>query len=53
MQVRTRIGVEKARVQQLGEVGYHTQINQRADVIGFGLRKLLSVYPLSHVNTPG
>ena len=52
MHVLTRVCVEEPCVQQLGEVGYHPQVDQRADVVGFRLGKFLSVYPLRHVDPP-
>ena len=47
-----RVGVEKARVQELREVGNHPQIHERADIVRRRLAELLAVDPLRHVHPP-
>mmetsp|Transcript_20632 Transcript_20632/g.64632 ORF Transcript_20632/g.64632 Transcript_20632/m.64632 type:complete len:571 (-) Transcript_20632:606-2318(-) len=50
---RVRVGVEEARVEKLGQVRDHAQVDELADVVCRRLRELLPIHPLGGVHASG
>mmetsp|Transcript_53039 Transcript_53039/g.156713 ORF Transcript_53039/g.156713 Transcript_53039/m.156713 type:complete len:238 (-) Transcript_53039:631-1344(-) len=49
---RVRVGVEESCVEQLRQVGDHSEVDKLVDVVRLGLRQLLAVDPLGRVHAP-